>query len=89
MAITEGEWEAIDCFDGFPVVAVISTGPAGMERHLPATFDDAKLMAAAPELARALRQLHDFAVVDQHHRHNAESRAAFALAAELLQRVGF
>ena len=89
MAITEGDWQT---FEGQPnrVVAVTQvTSSSVAHKALPATLDDARLMAAAPELARALRQLHDFAVPDEHHRHNAESRAAFALAAELLQRVGF
>lgn len=89
MAITEGEWLAVDSIDGEPVVAVVVVEPTGSERKLPVSLDDAEIMAAAPELARALRQLHDCAVVDDHHRHNEESRAAFARAAELLQRVGF
>lgn len=89
MAITEGEWQT---FEGQPnrVVAVTQvTSSSVAHKALPATLDDAKLMAAAPELARALRQLHDCAVVDTHYRLEEESRAAFARAAELLQRVGF
>ena len=89
MAITEGEWLAVDSIDGSPVVAVVVVEPMTDVRYLPATLGDAELMAAAPELARTLRQLHDLAVVDQHHRYHEESRAAFHAAAELLKRLGF
>jgi hypothetical protein len=56
---------------------------------VPATAGDAVLIASAPELAAALRELHDFAAVDLHYRHEERSKAAFAKAAELLKRVGF
>ena len=47
---------------------------------------DAKLIAAAPELADALRELHDFAAVDC--KHFVRSQAAFTKAGELLRRIG-
>lgn len=50
---------------------------------------NARLISAAPELAEALRALHDFASVSSHCRHEDRSKAAFAKAAELLKRVGF
>ena len=47
---------------------------------------DAKLIAATPELADALRELHDWAAVDNDYRER--SAAAFNRAAELLRRIG-
>lgn len=44
---------------------------------------------AATELAYALRELHDFAEVDRHHRYEERSKAAFRDAAALLCRLGF
>ena len=41
------------------------------------------------EMAKTLRELHDFAEVDSHYRHEERSKAAFAKAAELLKRIGF
>ena len=49
---------------------------------------NARLIAAAPELAEALRELHDFAEVSTLNRHHARSIAAFFSAAELLKRIG-
>lgn len=48
---------------------------------------DAELIAAAPELAEALRELHDWADVNEG-KHHERSVAAFIKAIELLQRVG-
>ena len=50
---------------------------------------NARLIASAPELAEALRELHDFAVTDPHYLHGDRSLNAFVRAAELLKRVGF
>jgi hypothetical protein len=47
---------------------------------------DAKLIAAAPELADALRELHDWAALDSDH--CERSAAAFGKAGELLRRIG-
>lgn len=44
---------------------------------------------AAMDLAYALRELHDFAEVDRHHRYEERSKAAFRDAAALLCRLGF
>jgi hypothetical protein len=51
---------------------------------------DAKLIAVTPELADALRELHDFSAVPFYF-HGADlkrSAAAFDKAAELLRRIG-
>jgi len=55
-----------------------------------AEFDlqHAHLIAAAPELADALRELHDFADLSSNYRHTDRSMEAFEKAAELLKRVG-
>lgn len=58
-------------------------------RTNPDADSNALLIAAAPELAEALRELHDFAVTDPHYRHGDRSLNAFVRAAELLKRVGF
>lgn len=50
--------------------------------------DDAELIASAPELADALRELHDAAEVDTHFRYAGRLAAAFLKAAELLRRIG-
>lgn len=50
---------------------------------------NAVLIAAAPELAEALRELHDFAELSSHYRHEDRSRQAFENAAKLLERVGY
>lgn len=50
---------------------------------------DIALVNAAPELAEALRELHDFAETSQHHRYRERSRLAFERAGEILKRVGF
>lgn len=55
----------------------------------PDSDGNAVLIAAAPELADALRELHDFAVTDPHYRYGDRSLNAFVRAAELLKRVGF
>ena len=47
---------------------------------------DAKLIAAAPELAEALRELHDWYAFDA--QFAERSQAAFNKAAELLRRIG-
>ena len=47
---------------------------------------DAVLIAAVPELADALRELHDWASLDSDH--YERSAAAFKRAAELLRRIG-
>jgi hypothetical protein len=47
---------------------------------------DAKLIASAPELADALRELHDWAALDSGY--YERSAAAFEMAAELLRRIG-
>lgn len=44
---------------------------------------------SAHDLATALRELHDFATIDTHHRYEARSRAAFEKAAELLNKIGY
>lgn len=41
------------------------------------------------DLATALRELHDFATIDTHHRYEARSRAAFEKAAKLLSKIGY
>lgn len=51
------------------------------------TEADARLIAVAPELADALRELHDFAVTTPG-RHQDRSIQAFAKASELLKRIG-
>lgn len=59
------------------------------QRHRDELLANAKLIAAAPALAEALRELHDFAVTDPHYRYGDRSLNAFNAAAELLKRVGF
>lgn len=48
----------------------------------------ANLIESAPELASALRELHDFAVADTHHRHAERSQLAFSRAAAILKKLG-
>lgn len=50
---------------------------------------NARLIAAAPELAEALRDMHDFAEYSSHYRHAEKSVKCFERAAELLERVGY
>jgi hypothetical protein len=57
--------------------------------HLRDALDELEMQRQrADELLAALRELHDFAVVDSHFRHEERSLAAFAKAAELLERFG-
>lgn len=91
MAITEGKWRAakVGQLDGGTALAVFATSSDGVSQYVPATMEDAKLMAAAPELARALRELYDLASVLDASGYYEESGATFARAAELLWRLGF
>lgn len=50
--------------------------------------DDVALIAAAPELVEALRELHDFAERSQNHKYAERSDEAFRRAADLLERIG-
>lgn len=93
---TPGPWECrrlIDT-DGKPYSTLyeahIAVGPCMIWAPAGNTEQEAnaKLIAAAPELADALRELHDFAVPDSTCRHN-RSQIAFVEAAELLKRVGY
>lgn len=70
------------------------SGPMGQsssvqKNHQEELEANARLIASAPELAEALRELHDFALVDEHYLKNEQSKRAFAMAAELLKRVDF
>lgn len=90
--ITPGPWERYG-FIGqsglMRVRACTGTDRVGRKQYVdvPATAGDSILIASAPELAEALRELHDFAVVDSHYRYEDRSKAAFSRAAELLKRV--
>lgn len=48
---------------------------------------NARLIAAAPELLEALRELHDFSERCSNHRHAERSRQAFERAGRLLERL--
>jgi hypothetical protein len=48
----------------------------------------AALIADAPAMLDALRELVDFAEVDKHHRYHGRSKAAFDRAYEILKRHG-
>jgi hypothetical protein len=63
--------------------------PESRSPHAFSGEGNAVLIAAAPELAEALRELHDFAVTDPYYRYGERSLNAFVRAAELLKRVGF
>lgn len=93
-AITQGPWECYNYIGESGLMRVRAcTGTDRVGRHtfvdIPATPADATLVAAAPELAQALRNLHDFAQEISHHHYEQASRAAFVRAAELLKRVGY
>ena len=62
---------------------------AAINTHLTEWNENAVLIVSAPELAEALRELHDFAAVDSFDRYEERSRAAFTRAGELLKRVGY
>ena len=48
---------------------------------------NAELAAAAPELAKCLRELADFSVDDSHYQHAEQAAAARKAAYELLKRL--
>lgn len=95
---TPGPWKVSRRFDVYQdtqTPGVGGTFVASTKGHspLPESVNqvceaDAVLIAAAPELADALRELHDFAIVDTHHPYAKRSAEAFRKAGELLRRIG-
>lgn len=93
-SITKGPWERYGYIGQSGLMRVRAcTGTDRVGRQtfvdIPATPADATLIAAAPELAEALRNLHRLAQVNSHYLYEQASRAAFVRAAELLKRVGY
>lgn len=90
---TSGIWHKADggplnhclrIFADDELIAIVGNSDQTMEQ----IEANADLIAAAPELADVLRELHDFAKVDTSFRYSGRSAAAFSKAAELLRRVG-
>jgi len=93
---TPGPWKVSRRFDVYQDTQALGVGGTFVAStkgisELPESVNqvceaDAKLIAAAPELADALRELHDWSACDA--QFAERSQAAFNKAAELLRRIG-
>jgi hypothetical protein len=93
---TPGPWKASRRFDVYQDTQTPGVGGTFVAStkgisELPESVNqvceaDARLIAATPELADALRELHDWAEVN--YAREERSEAAFRKAAELLRRIG-
>ena len=98
MSHTPGPWKVSRRFDVYQDTQTPGVGGTFVAStkgisELPESINqvceaDAKLIAATPDLADALRELHDFADVMTHFQYRERSQAAFNVAGELLRRIG-